>query len=73
MCSTATAVSFRELPDHVLIEFARFGNGDAYEELVRRSWDICTGLAAGTLGNRSDAHDTVQYAFWPGIPSSEHV
>ena len=57
-------MNYREQPEPVLVRLAQDGNEQAFIELVRRSWDICMRLATSWLGNREDARDEVQDAFW---------
>ncbi len=60
----AIAVNYREQSEDNLIRLAREGDENAYKELMRRSWEICMRVAICSLGNREDALDEVQDAFW---------
>ncbi len=64
MIFEVTAVNYREQREDDLIRFAREGDENAYTELMRRSWEICMHAALCRLGNREDARDEVQNAFW---------
>lgn len=55
---------YREQREDILIRLAREGDENAYKELMRRSWEICMHAAVCSLGNREDALDEVQNAFW---------
>lgn len=57
-------MNYREQPEDNLIRLAREGDENAYMELMRRSWQICMRVAICSLGNREDALDEVQDAFW---------
>jgi RNA polymerase sigma-70 factor (ECF subfamily) len=61
-----TAVSRRmsESPENVLVDLAKSGSDQAFEELISRSWDTCMRLAVCHLRNQDDAVDEVQTAFW---------
>lgn len=50
--------------DEALVKLAKAGNDQAFEELMRRSWDRSVGLAFCRLGNREDAIDEVQWSYW---------
>ena len=52
------------LPEDALLKLASDRNDDAFRELVRRSWEGCLHVAVRVLGNREDAIDEVQDAFW---------
>jgi len=56
--------AFSDLPETQLVQMTQARNGDAYKELVARSWDMCSRLALGLLDDREDALDEVQEAFW---------
>jgi RNA polymerase sigma-70 factor (ECF subfamily) len=62
--SATTVANPREQPEEILISLAKAGNENAYKELMRRSWEICMRVATCSLGNREDALDEVQDAFW---------
>jgi RNA polymerase sigma-70 factor (ECF subfamily) len=55
---------FVEVSDETLVKFAKAGNGGAFEELMRRSWDRSLRLALCHLRDREDAVDEVQTAYW---------
>ena len=50
--------------DESLVRMAKAGSDEAFEELMRRSWDRSVGLAYCRLGNREDAIDEVQWSYW---------
>jgi RNA polymerase sigma-70 factor (ECF subfamily) len=50
--------------DEALVKSAKDGNDNAFEELVRRSWDRSLRLALCHLRDREDAIDEVQSAYW---------
>ena len=52
------------MSDKALVQWAKAGKDDAFEELMRRSWDQSLGLALFHLRNREDAIDEVQAAYW---------
>lgn len=56
--------ALRKRSEHLLVRLAQEGDDEAFNELMSRSWDICMRVAACTLGNREDAIDEVQDAFW---------
>lgn len=60
----AFAVNYRQQSESRLIDLARKGDERAYEELMNRSLVICMRVAICFLGNREDALDQVQDAFW---------
>src|SRR4051794_24456523 len=61
--TTGVTSYFREVPEAVLIGLAQGGNEAAYQELMRRSWDVCMGVAISALGEREDALEVVQDSF----------
>ena len=50
--------------DQDLVYFAKEGNGQAFDELVRRHHPFCVGLASRILRDRADAEDEAQNAYW---------
>lgn len=54
-------------PDEVLVKKARAGDGQAFEELIKRHWSTCLKRATLLLRNRTDAEDEVQNAFWKAL------
>jgi len=50
--------------DEALVKLAKAGNDDAFEELMRRSWDRALHLAVRYLRVHEDAVDEVQSAYW---------
>lgn len=58
--------------DGALIERARMGDADAFDELARQRLDVIYRTALGILGNHADAHDATQDALvaaWRSIRS----
>ena len=53
-----------DLPEHDLVHLAKMGDTRAFEELVRRTTDICLRVATCILRSHEDARDEVQNAFW---------
>ena len=53
-----------ELSDQALVRSAKAGNDQAFEELMRRSWDRSLRLALCRLRDHEDAIDEVQSAYW---------
>ena len=50
-------------PDRMLVDLARNGDHDAFEELVRRHYGRCVDVATSFLHNHWDAEDQVQVAW----------
>jgi len=61
---TSQAKDLATMSDEALVQWAKAGKDDAFEELMRRSWDQSLGLALFRLRNREDAIDEVQGAYW---------
>jgi RNA polymerase sigma-70 factor (ECF subfamily) len=53
-----------DVSDESLVASAKAGNEDAFEELMRRSWDRSLRLALCHLRDHEDAVDEVQTAYW---------
>jgi len=54
---------YRELFEDHLVSKAQNGDATAFDELVRRTWDQCIGLAIHILRDKEDAKDEVQDAY----------
>jgi len=52
------------VPEFTLVQWAKSGDCPAFEELVRRTNDVCFRIATSMLGDREEARDEVQNAFW---------
>jgi RNA polymerase sigma-70 factor, ECF subfamily len=52
------------VPDYELVNYAKAKNTAAFEELVRRTSDVCLRVASCILVDREDARDEIQNAFW---------
>jgi RNA polymerase sigma-70 factor (ECF subfamily) len=61
---TAREYAYRDMPQAELITLAKGGSDRAYGELMARTRGICLRIAAGLLGDRDEAADEVQNAFW---------
>jgi RNA polymerase sigma-70 factor (ECF subfamily) len=61
--ASARSVGGRLLDESALIEDAKKGDGDAYEELVRRYQDLAFRTAYLITGSAADAEDAAQEAF----------
>lgn len=62
--------------DGELVERARAGDADAFDQLVRERLDAVYRLALGILGEAADARDATQEAFvsaWRKLPSLRDV
>jgi RNA polymerase sigma-70 factor (ECF subfamily) len=59
-----STLSWAEVPEYELVRLSKLGNGSAFDELVRRTTDVCLRVAASILGNREDARDEIQNAYW---------
>jgi RNA polymerase sigma-70 factor (ECF subfamily) len=57
-------VNYRTQSEELLLDLAREKDESAYGELMRRSWEACMRIATRSLGNREDALDELQDAFW---------
>jgi len=55
---------WQDVAEHELVRLAKMGNVAAFEELLRRTTDICLRIAASILKSREDARDEVQNAIW---------
>jgi RNA polymerase sigma-70 factor (ECF subfamily) len=53
-----------ELSEDRLVKLAQGGDRGAFQELVSRTQKSCLAVAIGILGDRDDAADEVQNAFW---------
>ena len=60
MSVEVTIMDDKKLTDAQLVERARSGNRDAFDELVQRHWRKCVDVACYFLRNRSDAEDQAQ-------------
>lgn len=61
---TAHLPGLERLSDEALVKAAKGGSDDAFQELMRRSWDQSLRLAVAHLRDREDATDEVQAAYW---------
>lgn len=62
--------------DGKLVERARAGDADAFDQLVRERLDAVYMLALGILGEAADARDATQEAFvaaWRKLPTLRDV
>lgn len=59
-----SAPSWIDMPENELVQSAQNGDSAAFEELIRRTTDLCLRVAIAILGNREDARDEVQNAVW---------
>jgi DNA-directed RNA polymerase specialized sigma24 family protein len=53
-----------ELDERQLVALAKAGHEGAFEQLVTRTRDQCFRTTMCILGDREDASDVVQIAFW---------
>jgi RNA polymerase sigma-70 factor (ECF subfamily) len=63
MDSTITRVFIKET-DGKLVDLAKEGNHEAFNELIRRHWTRCANVAAYILRNRGEAEEETQNACW---------
>jgi RNA polymerase sigma-70 factor (ECF subfamily) len=63
MDSSNTRVIMRE-SDAQLVDLAKQGQHEAFNELIRRHWSRCANVAAYILRNRGEAEEETQNACW---------
>jgi RNA polymerase sigma-70 factor, ECF subfamily len=59
-----STTAWADVPECEIVRLAKIGNSSAFEELVKRTSDICLRVASCILKSREDAHDELQNAFW---------
>lgn len=63
-CRPAEMQNLGGTREDILMRMVLSGQERAFEELMNRARDRCMHVAFCLLGNRDDAHDEVQNAFW---------
>lgn len=63
MIAAMSASKDRALVDNDLIERFRSGDGAAFDEIIRRYWDLIYNRVYGLLRNRQDAEEVTQDTF----------
>jgi RNA polymerase sigma-70 factor (ECF subfamily) len=53
-----------DISDEPLVRSAKSGHGEAFEELMRRSWDRSSHVALHYLRDRDNALEELQWAYW---------
>jgi RNA polymerase sigma-70 factor (ECF subfamily) len=59
-----STTAWADVPEYELVRLAKMRNSSAFEELVKRTSDVCLRVASCILKSREDAHDELQNAFW---------